>query len=180
MDIVSLLKTLRNVKIRNLEKGDTLIPEGSTEKQAYFIRKGLIRSYLTDDKEEEITFQLYPEHHVVGNIHCILFDEPSRFCYQALERTKVYAIKYDSFIEMTSRSPKLLELNRMYLSKKTLKQAFQRVESFVFLSPEKRYLKYLEDHPDVVNRAPDKYIANILGITPVSLSRIRNRIASKK
>jgi DNA-directed RNA polymerase subunit F len=61
-----------------------------------------------------------------------------------------------------------------------MRQAFQRVESFVFLSPEERYQKYVEDHPNIINRAPDKYIANILGITPVSLSRIRSRIASKR
>ncbi|CAN0600388.1 unnamed protein product, partial [Ectocarpus sp. 12 AP-2014] len=59
-------------------------------------------------------------------------------------------------------------------------RAFERVESFVFLSPEERYKKYVKDNPNIINRAPDMYIANILGITAVSLSRIRNRIASKK
>lgn len=61
-----------------------------------------------------------------------------------------------------------------------MKRAFQRIESFVFLSPEERYKKYVKDYPNVIDRAPDKYIANVLGITPVSLSRIRTRIASKK
>jgi hypothetical protein len=68
----------------------------------------------------------------------------------------------------------------MYIGKSIMKQAFQRVESFVFLSPEERYQKYIQDYPNVINRAPDKYIANVLGITAVSLSRIKGRIASKK
>ncbi|MGD9329312.1 MAG: Crp/Fnr family transcriptional regulator, partial [Cyclobacteriaceae bacterium] len=146
----------------------------------FYIRKGLVRSYFNDDQGNEITFQLYPEATVLSNVHFILFKEPSRFSYQALEPTKTYMIDYDSFIELASKTPSLLELNRMYLGKRIMQQAYQRIESFVFLSPEGRYMKYMKEHPNLVNRVPDKYIANVLGITPVSLSRIRKRIASKK
>ena len=180
MKIRSLLALFRNVTIKSIEKGEILIPEGATSKEFYFIRKGLIRSYATDDLEDEITFQLYAEYNIVTNIHAFLFDEPSKFHYQALELTKVYSIDYDRFMEVAPKNPKLLEMNRMYLGKQAMKQAFQRVESFVFLSPEERYKKYVKDYPNVINRAPDKYIANVLGVTPVSLSRIRNRIATKK
>jgi CRP-like cAMP-binding protein len=180
MNIRSWLKLLRNVSIRSIKKGEILIPEGATNKDVYFIRKGLIRSYASDDMEDEITFQLYPEYHAIINLHSLLFNEPSKFSYQALEDTKIYAVDYDSFIEMTSKNPKLLEINRLYLGRTAMKQAFQRVESFVFLSPEERYKKYVKDYPNVINRAPDKYIANVLGITPVSLSRIRKRIATKR
>jgi len=59
-----------------------------------------------------------------------------------------------------------------------LKEAMERIESFVLLSPTERYLKLIEEKPDIVNRVPDKYLSTYLGITPVSLSRIRKRIAS--
>ncbi len=180
MNIGSLLGLLRHVTIKSFDKGEILIKEGSTKKEVYFIRKGLIRSYSSDDMEDEITFQLYPEYNVVSNIHMLLFDEPSQFSYQALERTKVYVIDHASFVEVTTNNPKYLEINRRYLGRRAMKLAFQRVESFVFLSPEQRYKKYVIDYPNIINRAPDKYIANVLGITPVSLSRIRKRIASRK
>ena len=180
MKIKNLLSLLRNVRIKTIEKGEFLIKEGSSDKNVYFIRKGLIRSYTKDDMEDEITFQLFPENQFVTNIHTFLFDEPSKYYYQALEKSKVYAVDYEAFFEMASKNPGLLEGNRAVLGKKVMKQAFQRVESFVFLSPEERYKKYVNDYPQLINRAPDKYIANVLGITPVSLSRIRNRIATKK
>ena len=97
-----------------------------------------------------------------------------------MEVTKAYSIDYDSFTKEAARSPELLELNRTYLGKRIIQQAFQRIESFVFLSPEERYLNYLQEFPSLVSRVPDKYIANVLDITPVSLSRIRSRITSKK
>jgi len=146
-----------------------------------FIRRGLVRSFVMDiDKLEEITFQLYPENSIAINLHSILFDEPSKFTYKAIEDTKVYQIDYSSFLELSSKDRELLELNRKYIGKKAMKQAFQRVESFVFLTPEERYVKFVKDYPNLVNRTPDKYIANVLGITPVSLSRIRSRLTQKK
>ena len=59
---------------------------------------------------------------------------------------------------------------------------FQRLEHYarLFLSrirdtPEQRYKNLLRDHPEIIQRIPQHYIASYLGITPVSLSRIRNR-----
>lgn len=176
----NLLTLFRHVSIKRFEKGEIIIHIGATEKDVYLIRKGLVRSYLVNEKFDEITFQLFPEYHVFGNVHSILFDDPSHFSFQALEPTKVYSINYDSFQDVVAKNPYLFDINRTYLMERVVKQAYQRVESFVFLSPEERYKKYVKDYPNVIGRAPDKYIANLLGITPVSLSRIRNRIATKK
>ncbi len=170
----------RNVGIKSFGKGEILIQEGSKEKNVFFIRKGLVRSFVISEKADEITFQIYAEHQIFANAHAILFNEPSKFYYQALEHTKVFTVDYNDFLRLTSKNPDLLEINRTYFGEKIIKQAFQRVESFVFLSPEERYKKFVKDNPGIVNRAPDKYIANVLGITPVSLSRIRNRMANKK
>ena len=83
-------------------------------------------------------------------------------------------------MKMSSNNQELLELNRTFFGKKIIQQAFQRIESFVFLSPEERYKKFITDHPKLANRVPDMYIASILGITPVSLSIIKRRISKKK
>lgn len=180
MNLRILLILFRHITIKSVEKGEILVPEGAMGKDVFFIRKGLIRSYFTNDKGDEITFQLFPEYQVFGNVHSILFNEPSYFSFQALERTKVYAIDYDTFHNVISKYPKLLKSNRIDLGQRIMKQAYQRIESFVLLSPEERYQNYVRDYPNVINRAPDKYIANVLGITAVSLSRIKGRIASKK
>jgi len=177
----SAINLIKKTTSKSFKKGDVLIPDGSVEKTVMFIRRGLVRSFVMDiDKLEEITFQLYPENSIAINLHSILFDEPSKFTYKAIEDTKVYQIDYSSFLELSSNDSELLELNRKYIGKKAMKQAFQRIESFVFLTPEERYVKFVKDYPKVVNRTPDKYIANVLGITPVSLSRIRSRLTQKK
>lgn len=181
MKITTILTLLRKATALKIKKGDILIPAGSTSKDVYFVRRGLIRSYYYDeDKLEEITFQLHPEFNVVINIHSVLFEEASLFSYQAYEDTKLYKIDHTRLIGMTSKNPDLLDLNRRFIGRRAMRQAFQRVESFVFLSPEERYLRYVKEYPNIVNRAPDKFIAHVLGITPVSLSRIRSRLATRK
>lgn len=166
--------------MNSFEKGEILIREGSTMKDVFFIRKGLVRSYVVEEEANETTFQIYAEHQVFTNAHSILLGEPSKFDYQAMEHTKVYAVDYNAFLNLTSQNAELLDFHRSNFAKKIIQQAFQRVESFVFLSPEERYQKFVEENPKLIHRVPDKYIANVLGITPVSLSRIRSRISKKK
>jgi CRP-like cAMP-binding protein len=178
--IKPILALLRNVKSRTFQPGEVLITEGSSNKELFFVRKGLVRCFYINSNADEITFQLFPESNVVLNFHTLLFDEPSKFVYMAYEPTKAYSIDYDFLMKLTVENAKFLELNRSFIGKRAIKQAFMRIESLVFLTPEERYIKYLQDYPNIVNRAPDKYIANVLGITPVSLSRIRNRLANRK
>ena len=88
-------------------------------------------------------------------------------------------MNYDTLQRIFESNMKF-ESNRKYVFQKIIRQMLKRLESFVLYSPEERYQLYIKDYPNIVNRVPDKYIANVLGITPVSLSRIRKRIAEKK
>lgn len=173
MNIKSLLLFRNLKKIRSFEKKELIINEGDSEKDVYLILNGLVRSYLITENGEEITFQIFAENQVFGNAHAILFNEPSRFYYETFERTKVLCLDQKSFRDLTFSDPD-------QFGTRLLQQAFNRLDSFVFLSPEERYHRFIKDHPHLINRVPDKYIANVLGITPVSLSRIRGRIAAKK
>jgi CRP-like cAMP-binding protein len=53
-----------------------------------------------------------------------------------------------------------------------------RLVSFITQTPEERYRQLLQMQPDLLQRIPQHYVANYLGITPVSLSRIRKRMAA--
>lgn len=174
-DAHSLIKL---AKMKTFEKNDVLLSEGSSRNEVFFVRKGLIRQYFINEKGEEITFRLIPENYILANSDVILFEQPSRFHYEAYERTKTFTLDYDKLQEVIARNPKL-QANRIKFSQRLMMEMHRRIEMFVMHSAEERYLKFLEDYPDVANRVPDKYIANILGITPVSLSRIRARIANQ-
>ncbi len=52
-------------------------------------------------------------------------------------------------------------------------ETIQRIENLQFHTAEERCHLLEKEQPDVLKRAPLKYIASYLGITQVSLSRIR-------
>lgn len=175
-DIQVLLKSART---QSFDQGEYLITEGQLKKEIFLIRKGLVRGFRINDKGEEITTLLRWEHQVVASPQLILFDQASKQYFEAHEPTKVFCINYERLQTIISDNPKL-EANRKFVFQNILRQALARIDSFVLMSPEERYVDFIESRSDVANRVPDKYIAHLLGITPVSLSRIRKRIASKK
>lgn len=174
-DIQVLLST---AKSKSFAPSEYLIKEGAVAKDVFFIRKGLIRAFVINEKGDEITIGLRFENQVVASPDIILFNQPARFYYQAIEPTDTYRMDYDLLQSVISKNPKL-ETSRKYIFQNLLKDAYRRIDSFVLRSPEERYIDFVETNPDLVNRVPDKYIANVLGITPVSLSRIRKRIAQR-
>lgn len=175
-DVQSLLQAAEK---RSFAPGDYLIKAGEQKRQVFFIRKGLIRSFHITEKGEEITTTLRWENQVVASPAIILFQEPARNYYEALERSDVFVMDYDLLQVIISQNP-TLETNRKFVLQNILKETLHRVDSFVLLSPEERYIQFIQKKPEIANRVPNKYIANVLGITPVSLSRIRKRIATKK
>ena len=174
-DASQLIKAARS---KSFKKKEIIISEGSSRNEVFFVRKGIIRQYIINEKGEDITFRLIPENFIIANVDIVLYKQPSRFYYEALEKTKTFSLEYDVIQSIVSNNPEL-QSNRVQFTQRMMKEMHRRIESFVLYTPEERYLKYLEDYPDVANRVPDKYLSSVLGITPVSLSRIRKRIASQ-
>jgi len=97
---------------------------------------------------------------------------------QALEETRLINITYNAWQQMLSHPLIAYKMERFgrLMAEHYLCCTEDRMNSFVTQSPEERYLQLLQTGRDVLKRMPQHYIANFLGITPVSLSRIRKRI----
>lgn len=175
-DLVGFFK---HVKVLKVNEGDVFFKEGSLKNQVFFINKGLIRAYCVNEKGEEITTRLRCENQIIASHEVIFFNQPSRFSFQALEDSELFVTNFDAIQKVIENNPKL-ETGRRYFLKESLAESLKTVDNFILLTPEQRYIKFIEQNPSLINRVPNKYIANVLGITPVSLSRIRKRIASKK
>ena len=161
---------------KTFQKKQIIMSQGSMKNEVFLVKKGLVRQYCITEQGEDITFRLIPENFVFANLNLLLFDQPSEYFYEALETTNTYSLNYHSLQKILKRNIKL-QANRVFFWQKMMKQMHRRIESFVLLTPEQRYLKFIKDHPELDQRVPNKHIASVLGITPVSLSRIRGRIA---
>jgi CRP-like cAMP-binding protein len=175
-DITRIFKSVDTV---TLSANDIWIKPGDREKKVAYIKKGLMRVYCYNDNGEEVTTLLRWEDQFLTSYDNIIFDRSSRFYYQAIEPTTLLVMNYDLLQKIMDENPKF-EKVRKYFMYKMLGESLSRIEDFTLLSAQQRYLKFIEEKPDIFNRVPNKYIATILGITPVSLSRIRKRMAKGK
>ena len=170
---------LKHMQVQQLKPSDIFLEEGSQKNNLYFITKGLVRSYYINEKGEEITNRLRYENQLIASYEILFFNEKSRFNFQAIEPTELLVINFNDLRKIIEQNTKL-DSGRRYFMMNILIESLAAIDDFILLSPEQRYLKFIKEHPILLNRAPIKYIANVLGITPVSLSRIRKRIATKK
>ena len=176
VSIADVYRLFKTAKIKKLRAGEVYIPEGSISTKMGRIKSGLIRGYQLKPNGDEITITLSWENQFVGSYDSIAWQKPSRFIFHALEDTTLMEIDYKIMQEFADRNS-AIGAHRSNIQLRMLEKAIDRIESFVLMSPTERYLKLVQDKPDIVNRVPDKHLATYLGITPVSLSRIRKRIA---
>ncbi len=162
----------------SLEAGETFIRLGDVSRKLAFIEKGIIRSYTVKDNGDEATLFIRYEGQFIASHDTIIHRQPSGFIYRALEPVILLQIDYDVLEDVLKDHPEYEPLRNFFLMR-MLAESLKMMESFVCKSPEERYRELVAERFDLVNRVPDKYIASMLGITPVSLSRIRKRMFMK-
>jgi CRP-like cAMP-binding protein len=105
-------------------------------------------------------------------IESFFLQEPSRLVIETLEPSKIYAIPYNKLQELTRTSYEFCQLMFSFLEH-SLILSQRKADTLRFESAKERYLRTLNDHPDLVRRAPLHYLASYLQMTPETLSRVR-------
>jgi CRP-like cAMP-binding protein len=178
LQLTDLLMLFALAQKKKLEAGEVYIKEGEMHNKLAYITKGLIRTYAIKENGEEATLQLHWEDQFFASRDNVILQKPSRFIFQAMEPTELLEVDYYEMQQLLDANPQFAAA-RNYFMLQMIEDAMERVESFILLSPEERYNQLLQEKPDIINRVPSKYIATLLGITPVSLSRLRKRMATK-
>jgi CRP-like cAMP-binding protein len=155
------------------------IPEGKIFKKIFYIKKGLLRIFFVTESGEEKTFFFRWEGQIAAIPECIFDNQPTRQTWQALEDCELMEIDFDIVEKLSENNISLIKI-RLGFAEKMFLDALKRVESFVLDKPEERYQKLIIQNPEIIKRVADKHIASFIGVTPVSLSRIRKRLASQK
>lgn len=179
LNVQDIAKLTKLARYRKLKAGEFFVELDSDKRKVAYIQKGIMRAYYMRADGEERTILFRWEKQVIGSVETILEQKPSRQVIQALEDCKIWEIDYELLQDFIERHPKF-ERARKYFLQKLLLEALRRVEVFVVKTPEERYEQMLVETPEIAKRVQSKHQASYLGITPVSLSRIRKRLADKR
>jgi CRP-like cAMP-binding protein len=151
-----------------------LLHEGDVSRYAYFIKQGCLRLWF-NNKGKDVTFQFFFENEAVSSVESFRSGEPSLFSIESIEPATVYMISKKNFEEIFMQNPEYAALIQQTLVKR-MSHYSRLFMSYIKNTPEERYRELLKTSPHIIKRIPQHYIASYLGITSVSLSRIRNRV----
>jgi len=159
-------------KVIVIEKNSDLQPVGHTCKTIYFINKGVARIYYFKDGND-ITESFAFENNIIARVESLFTGKPSRKAIQILEDAEIVAINSTQLFKLYDKFPEIERLFRLIFESAYV-GTVDRIEGMQFHSAEERYNALMKEAPNVLKRVPLKYIASYLGITQVSLSRIRS------
>lgn len=155
-------------------KDTVLVHSGRKDGKVYFIEEGVTRSiFHNGDKdtttwfscEGDITFGMYSLYH--GN--------PSIESVETLTNCLIYSMPIDSLNALYERYIDIANWGRVIHQECNAMLSLFFVERLQ-LTPKERYQMFLKHYPGLVNRVKLKYIAEFLGISIYTLSRVRGEI----
>lgn len=158
-------------KVVLVKKNTDLQPIGHTCKTIYFINKGVARIYYFKDGVD-ITESFAFENNIIARVESLFTGKPSRKAIQILEDAEIVAINSTLLFKLYDKYPEIERLFRLIFESAYV-GTVDRIEGLQFHAADERYKALIKEAPDVIKRIPLKYIASYLGITQVSLSRIR-------
>lgn len=147
-----------------------ILNEGEVIKKIYFVKSGCLRLWFNSNGRD-ITYQFFLDKQVVSGI---LDNEKSMFTLESVVPSIVVAIRLSDFKILINEIPGLKDGFIEYILNR-LSCYSQLFLSRIRDNPQIRYNELLKENPEILKIVPQKHIASYLGITPVSLSRIRNR-----
>ena len=163
-----------NIEEVTYQKGYILFRADKIEKNIYFIKKGIVRAY-TNMNDNEITFWFGIEGDPVISMGSYVANEKGYEDIELLEDCALYKIDSKTLAELYAKDIGIANWGRKFAEHELLKTE-QRLISRQFKTATERYQELLTLSPELIKRVQLAYIASYLGITQVSLSRIRSSI----
>lgn len=152
-------------------KGSILLRVDQLEQKIYFIKKGIVRAFAPHEKED-ITFWFGEEGETILSMRSYVENRKGYENIELLEDCELYELETKYLNALYNRDIHIANWGRKLAEKEMLKIE-SRIISKQLLSATERYNELITGHPSLLQRVPLKYIASYLGITQVSLSRIR-------
>ena len=155
-------------------KGHVLLRADKIETKIYFIKKGIVRAY-TNSTGNEITFWFGKEGDTIISMKSYVANQKGYEDIQLLEDCELYELKIKNLQQLFEKDIYIANWGRRFAEKELIKTE-QRLISRQFRTARERYKELLATNSDLIQRVQLGQIASYLGITQVSLSRIRAEI----
>jgi CRP-like cAMP-binding protein len=158
----------------SFSRGHHLFEAGKTDRNVYFLIKGIARAYCYSE-DTELTFWFGSEGNVVLSYNSYVYRKPGYEHIELLEDAILYQVPGDALETLYNQHIDMANWGRK-LAEQELIKTEERFISRQFRTAAERYTELLQQTPELLQRVQLGHIASYLGVTQVTLSRIRAAI----
>ncbi|SEG24812.1 Crp/Fnr family transcriptional regulator [Paenibacillus sp. UNC499MF] len=170
---------LEEIPVKEYKKGTVLLKQGDVPTACFFVLKGCVRQFSIDEAGRETTTNFYTEEQAVAIFNHHKPDKSSEYTFTCLEDCAVVVGRLEIEQDMYARHTQLESMTRRMIEQ-NLGQVQEEFAAFIASTPEERFRALEIKRPDLIGRVPQHQLASYLGMTPESLSRIKNRVKRDK
>jgi CRP-like cAMP-binding protein len=165
------------LQTKTFKAKEYFLTEGKICREIGFVNLGCFRTYYLVDGKEINTYFAF-ENGFVTDYDSFLQGKPSRYFIQALEDAELVTFDLPALEQAYQQSHNWERFGRL-IAEQSYKLTTERVENFLFMDGEQRYLELLQKQPALLDRIPLYHIASYLGLERESLSRLRKKISQR-
>lgn len=173
------LTFLDHASYRQFKNKDLILSPDLSGTHSFLVLKGCVKGSYKDKNDQEKIVVLVAEGDFGGDSTALFNTKKGKLTFECIGKTNVIIF---NFHELETISRKNEELGKLYIQslKRTIAILTERIDTMINMTHEERYLDLLAKNPLFLKSVFDKHIANYIGITPVSLSRIIKRVEENK
>lgn len=160
---------------REYTKGAELLHQGEQWNRVFLVELGVLRLFFIRDDGREFNKNFFCEGDLLFPITPNMWSNPSLFGIRCLKFSAIWEVQAEAFRKILNKWGRWENLQRETLIK-LMDHKLQREHDLLSCDGFHRYKAFCERNPGLVDRVPLAQLANYLGLTDVSLSRIRRRI----
>jgi len=162
------------VEKKSYPKGKVLFHANKVENNIYFIKSGIARAF-SSKRDRDVTFWFGKEGDVLLSMRSYVEQQPGYENIELLEDCELYQIRSSELQKLYLQDIRIANWGRKFAEQEIIK-AERRLINLQIGTASERYQELLEESPALIQRIPLGYIASYLGISAVSLSRIRAEV----
>ena len=166
------------LKLRSFGKKEMILKQGEVDDHLNVVAEGLVRKYVITVKNE-VTIQLATEGHIVQSEISFHKRIPSDVILETIEPTTLISMTYENVQLALAKIPIAESLGRAILTQMFIKKDSRYFNQLGKTTREK-FLDYVNNHPHMMQRVPQKILASYLNIKPETFSRLKHLIRTQK
>jgi len=165
------------LEVRTYDKKAKLTDLGEVEQYLNFVVNGLIRKFFFNGKDQVIK-HIAKERNIVASSVSYFSRLPSNYIVETIEPSVVVSISRDNLEKLFESGERWERAGRLMMADLLIEKEYWLLNMARY-SPRERFLQFIKEQPDLVQRVPQKYLASYLHIKPETFSRLKHLVQIK-